>query len=265
MVGRQQHADAVLAHQPPQQPQRLDAARQIEIRRRLVEDHQPGLLRQRASDQDALALAVGEAAHSTIGDRGGVDGRHHGLDALAIDLGQSSEPVGEGIASQSDQLARGERAGVDGLGEHDAEVARQPLRGARSHVLAEDLDAAGERTLHARDGAQQRRLTRAVGTQETDQLARFELEVGVVDQPQLAITAEVIPDRERPAVDQRRHPAAEYRRRRARITHTTTGAPRSAVMALSGSARDPPGSWVSTSANSASEAPRSAVPGTSTR
>ena len=144
-------------------------------------------------------------------------------------------------------------------------MARQPFRGARSHVVAEDLDAAGERSLHARDGAQQRRLARAVGAQETDQLARFELEVGAVDQPQLAIAAEVITDRERPAVDQRGHPAAEYRRRRARITHTTTGAPRSAVMALSGSARDPPGSCVSTSANNASEAPSSAVPGTSTR
>ncbi len=140
---------------------------------------------------------------------------------------------------------------------------------------AEQLDAARERTLHARDRAQQRRLARTVGAQQADQLARLELEVGAVDQPQLAVAAEPTPTLtpmgqaiahgERAAVDQRGHPAAEYARRRARITHTTTGAPRSAVMALSGSTREPPGSWVRKSANNASEAPRRAVPGTSTR
>ena len=81
-------------------------------------------------------------------------------------------------------------------------MTRQPVRRARAHVLAEQHDPPGERRLHARDRAQQRRLAGAVRPQQTHQLALLELEVRAVEQAQLAPTAQAVADRERAALDQ---------------------------------------------------------------
>ena len=59
-------ASGRVARQLTQQSHQLDARRHIEKRRRLVEHEQQRLLRERARDHHALALAVGEPAEIAL-------------------------------------------------------------------------------------------------------------------------------------------------------------------------------------------------------
>src|SRR6185503_9913992 len=94
------------------------------------------------------------------------------------------------------------------------EARLREVRAVRERIAAEDFDRAARRPDLTRDELQERRLARAIGTQETND-ARFELERDV-DEPDHGS----IPAREIPSSKQRGHAEASNLRTRAmRITH----------------------------------------------
>ena len=124
---------------------------------RLVEDHHVGLARQRRSERDALALAVGERAQGPLQRR--VERRG---DLLA----------GDGVAADARQLAHPGVPGQPGdRGEAFGRVAGpQPGRA---------LDAPARRRRDPRHEPQQGRLAGAVGALHGDHGARPQLEIDV--------------------------------------------------------------------------------------
>jgi hypothetical protein len=63
----EQHGDAVLGLQPPQERQHIRLHRNVQRRENLIAEQQRGLRRQRPCDRDSLALTAGELVGETRG------------------------------------------------------------------------------------------------------------------------------------------------------------------------------------------------------
>ena len=75
VVQHHDDADAVLACAPRKQVEHGDLVVEVEVGERLVEEVQPGLLRQQGGDGEALALAAGERMHFARAEAGEVHRR----------------------------------------------------------------------------------------------------------------------------------------------------------------------------------------------
>ena len=84
-----QHHDerrAALARERRQRVERGDLLPEIEVRRRLVEQHQRRVLRDERRERDAAPLAAGERAHVARLEAGEAEARERG--ARAVDVGR---------------------------------------------------------------------------------------------------------------------------------------------------------------------------------
>ena len=97
--------------EPAEERHRLELVERIEVRRRLVEEHDGRPLGEGARQVRALELARGERVDGPIGEREDVGQGHRLLDRARVLLGGASEPPLEGDAAEGDQnRARGSRS-----------------------------------------------------------------------------------------------------------------------------------------------------------
>ena len=166
--------------QPLDELEHLLGLGDAERRRRLVEDHEPGVPHHRAGDRDGLPLAAGERRHR-LPDR--ADRRHrealHRLGRLRLHhrLLQAVEPVPclaaeIHVLDDVEVVAEGEIL-VDDL---DPQL-RGVLGAVDLYLLAVEDDLAAVRHVDPGDALDQRRLAGAVITDERHHLAGANLEV----------------------------------------------------------------------------------------
>ena len=103
----QHHRDgaAALAVEPADQVEHLDLVGEVEERRRLVEQHQVGVLGERHGDPGALALAAGELVDGAVAQVPGV-GQPQRLPRRPLVVGRPlAEPALVRVAAATDQVA----------------------------------------------------------------------------------------------------------------------------------------------------------------
>src|SRR6266446_2787434 len=193
----------------------------IERARRLVEQHHPGLERDRASAGDALLLAARELARRVVG----AVGQPHPLERGAAEL------VGLG-ARLARHLAQGERhvaerrhgrIEVEGLEHHADALARMVDVGSGiEHVDAVDHHRAGGRLLQPVEAAQQGRLARAGRADHEHQLALGHREIDALQDMK---GAEMLVDRA--GVNDGFHGSADLQVRIMSMRKSGPGGPRS--------------------------------------
>ena len=155
----------------------------VELRRRLVEQQQLRLERERRREADALQLAARELRDGTLREVLGTDrGKRrerarHDLRRRRAEVLEPERHLGE-HARQHDLVL--------GLLEQRRDRAGELGRARRARVAAADDDAPGETAAvevrhEPGERAQQRRLARARGAEQRDELARLDLERHVVE------------------------------------------------------------------------------------
>jgi hypothetical protein len=150
----------------------------VERAERLVEEQDARLDGERAGERDALALAARELRGIAVGEARQPDQVEQLADA-ALDLRRRRplralsrvQPVGDvvGHAHVLEQRV---------VLEHEPD--RALLHRQEGGVVAAEQDAAAVRRVEPGDDAQQRRLARARGAEQAEQLARAHVEVEVV-------------------------------------------------------------------------------------
>ena len=117
----------------------LDAAGDVEERRRLVEDEHRRLLGEGPGDEDALTLAVrqlGERSRPELVDTQPI--RRLVGDAHVVRR-QVAAPAGVWMATEKHDVGDGEEAGIDSIGEHHGHLAGplHPVQTAQGHAVEE--------------------------------------------------------------------------------------------------------------------------------
>jgi hypothetical protein len=156
IVGRDDDSEGTRARQPSQQSHQLDARRDVEKRRRLVEDQQHRLLCQRSRDHDPLPLTVGNAAEVAPGEVRDADGVDCPLDDLVVVSSEAAEPARMRIPADLDDPSHGERFDNNACGEHDANLPRDLEGGKVRQIDTIERDIAPERRLEPGHRSQQR-------------------------------------------------------------------------------------------------------------
>ena len=176
------HDAEPLGREAADELEHLGGLHDAERRGRLVEDHQARLAEQRARDRDGLALAAGERAdrRAHARQRGHAE-RVDQLDRLVLHRALVERPcAGQQLAAEEEV-----RDDIEVVAEREVLVdGRDPVavgvgRAADVHAPAVDRDRPGVGGLDAGDRLDQRRLARAVVTDESNDLAGVDLEVDV--------------------------------------------------------------------------------------
>ena len=182
----------------------LEPQLEVDARRRLVEDHELGLVHERAGEQEAAAHAAGELGRA----RGRLRAQVEDVDHLARAPARFGAAHAVVAAVVDERLLDVEEAvEVDVLlGEAD-----HPARLGRVVAVAEHARLAGGGADEVADGRDQRRLAGAVGAEQAEELAGRYDEVDGVEREQ-----SVVVPLGKPA-------ELERRRRRLHAFHVTRG------------------------------------------
>ena len=141
----------------------------IEAGRRLVEEDELGLERERAGDRGALLHAAGELGGELVG--GAVEADE--LQLRARDRGDRVvREIGPLLERQRDVLADGQRAEERAGLEHDAERRKTGLE--IGEAAAGDVDLAADGLLEPDQEAEQRRLAAAAAAEDREHLAALD-------------------------------------------------------------------------------------------
>ncbi len=221
--------DDALARELGEQRAEAHALLRIESRRRLVDDQQARIVEQRLRDADALAHAAGEAAERTVASLDEVHELEQLLDPRARRARLEALRGGEVL----EELHRRElRVDAEVLGQVAQHLAHRV--GLARDVGAVPRHASARRRRERREDAHERRLARAVGTEQPEH-AGAEIERELRERPAAAgiALADTIDDelhgdlreRERspPYAPPRRRVAARERRARSRATVRFSG------------------------------------------
>src|SRR4051794_14174523 len=170
-----------------------DDRRQAE--RRLVEEQQLRLGHQGAADREHLLLAAGHrAALLTLALLEAREQRVHAVEVLA-DAGGIAAREGAHLEVLEDAHAREDAPSLRRLGDPDL---GDLVAGETLDLGAVEEDAAGPRRHDARDRPQRRRLARAVGADERDDLALVDLERDALERLDRAVEGmDVLDDEDR--------------------------------------------------------------------
>jgi hypothetical protein len=158
----------------------------IETRERLVGNEQLRRMRDRLRDLGPLAHAARVAAR---GPKHRV-GEPHAFERLRGAIARLSCRMPRKAQQESHEVAPGHVVVERVLLRYEARL--REVRAVRERIAAEDFDRAARRPDLTRDELQERRLARAIGTQETND-ARFELERDVDEPDHGSIPAREIP------------------------------------------------------------------------
>ncbi len=170
----------------------LVAQPRIEVRERLVEEHELRACDEPAGERDPLLLPAGELRRMAVEERARVDERRDLLDPLrrlrALDPARAQRVA--------DVLPHGHvRPERVGLEDHpDVALVRRHVdaRGGVEHGAVAERDRPGVGRLEACDAAQRRRLAAAARPEEDEELALLDLEVEVVDRGRRRLAAEAL-------------------------------------------------------------------------
>ena len=157
--------------------------RRVEARERLVEQQQPRAARDRARHQHAATLPAREPPDLAAGQVGEADALDGLGGVVAVLGGPAAERTGMAPAAHQHDVAHADReVPVDlvDLG-HVGDVGARLSDGA-----AEDADLAAQRADEAEDRLEERRLARAVRSDDADELALGHDEVDGLDRGRLA-------------------------------------------------------------------------------
>src|SRR5665647_3555499 len=155
-----------------------------ETQRRLVEHHQIRRAHQAASDSEHLLLAAGQRAGELMAALG--QGRKQRVDVIEVALARGARARQHGAHGQifGDRQRRENLAAFGDLA--DAEIADLVARPA-GNIQAAEIYAPARRPVHAGDGADQRGLAGAVGTDNGDNRALLDLEANAVERLGVAV------------------------------------------------------------------------------
>ncbi len=211
-----QHS-AALARQLAQAIEELDLVAQVEEARRLVEQEERRLLRQRAREEDALPLAARERADGAVGEGAGAGALERGAGDGEVALRLEGDPAEVRMAAEQGDLERGEGQLVRGLLRHHGDAAGALARRERGELVAQQAHRAARGAQRSREQPHQGRLAGAVRTEQADDLAAPDREADAGD-PAAARVAEdeVAPLEERRPFRHRAPAAAAARGRRDR-------------------------------------------------
>jgi hypothetical protein len=173
----QQHADPLLAQPDEQVAHRAPAAR-VERARRLVEQHEPRVADQRLGDAQPLLHALAHRCHPA-------SALAREADPCEQRLALRRPAVGAGEALMQLEHLLGTCPG--GEAKQLGEVAGRCPRVAAAGRGAGDLRLATRGPHQAAGDLDQRRLAGAVGPEQSDELARSDLEVDGVERGRLAV------------------------------------------------------------------------------
>src|SRR5439155_19148823 len=144
---------------------------QIEVRQRFVTAQQLWVADERLRDAQPLLLAAGEPSERGVGVRARVDRRDRGSDAPVRGRVRQPDPPAMAIDAETYEVAASQRqVSVEGLMLRDV----ADIRVAAPRRRAEDFDAAGAQRREAEHDTQQRRLARAVRSEDRDEAATLE-------------------------------------------------------------------------------------------
>jgi len=103
----------------------LDTRRDIEKRRRLIEQQHGWLLRKRASDHHPLSLAIRQTAEIAIAEISDVYGSERPLNGRHVLIAQETKPARMRIPAKLDNPPGRQTFNADALGQHDANAPSQ--------------------------------------------------------------------------------------------------------------------------------------------
>ncbi|BDZ47529.1 hypothetical protein GCM10025866_34380 [Naasia aerilata] len=170
---------AALPVEVGEQVEHLDLVREVEERRRLVEQEDVGLLGERHGDPHALPLAAGQLVDRAVREGQGVGVPQRAGDSGVIGAAPPPEPALVRVPPAAHQVGDGDALGRDrGLGE-EAEDLRHLARrdvGERAPVEQDPAVAGRQEACH---GAQQRRLAGGVGPDDSGDAALGDIEAEV--------------------------------------------------------------------------------------
>ena len=150
---------------------------EIEMRRRLVEQQEVGVLRQERGQRDAAPLAAGERAQLPRGETGEADVGERAVRAL--DVGRGLPLPAREMRMAADQHRFQHRGGkeVDAVLRQPAAAARTLARRERRERRAVVRDLARVRRAQAGEGGEQRRLAGAVRPDDRPGFAGADVEI----------------------------------------------------------------------------------------
>lgn len=174
-MGDQQHRGVALAAVAVDEAHDGLLVGEVETRQRFVAQQQGGVVGEGLAYAQPLLLAAREESHGAIGERRRADGLEQLVDACPVLLAREREAEAVSVDAEADDVAPAQRR-LAREGALLGDVADATVAGP-AHGGAERLDRTGAEALEPEDGPQQRRLARAAGPEDRDELAGLDLEV----------------------------------------------------------------------------------------
>src|SRR6266545_4675135 len=228
IVGDDENAQSLVPVETSQERHTLRLVAQVEMRGGLVEHEESRLLGERPREDDALALASGEAFERLA--RESLDpGEGHGLSRDALVLPALEKARGSmREASHEDELLDGERKSLRDVLGHHGNPAGHGCASERRYALAADQDLPSRWTDHVGQESDHRGLSRRIGTDEPEHFAGGDGKAQLAElEGRTPRCAERIGEAHAPKLGERCHGAT--RATRERRSHMKKGAPQNEV------------------------------------
>ncbi len=165
---------AVTPVEVDEQVEHLDLMGEVEERRRLVEQHDLGALRERHRDPDALALATRQLVDRALREGERVGRLERVGDRLLVGRRPLPDPRLVRVAPARDEVGNGDPLGRDRCLGQDPEAHRELLRRQLVDAAPVELHRAADRLEQPREAAQQRRLAARVGADDRRDPGRWD-------------------------------------------------------------------------------------------
>ena len=164
------------------QRENLELVQDVEVRGWLIQQQDAGLLRERAGEEDALALAAGECFERPGCELAGLGQLHRIAGDPVVRPTLDLEAPQPGVAAHEDQLEGGEalRIGRD-LGDQGQQLGDLARR-ERLEIDALQRDRALLVVEHVGDRPQEGRFAGPVGTDQAHELTAFGAQVDAIEQ-----------------------------------------------------------------------------------
>ena len=185
-------------------------------------------MRERARDDDALALAAGELGEGAVGEREHAGTLHRALGGGDVVRALEADAVEVRCAADQHHLGDAIREGNPGLLRHDGDRPRERAAVVVAEIPAAEPDAPRRRPARPGEEPEQRRFAGSVRSRDRQHLALVDGERNVGDRPPAAVREAHVLGLEQRG---RRHPVL---RRSRRNRYVKNGAPQSAVTTPTG-------------------------------